>query len=406
MKNMKLVQLFLASSLTLAMNAFAAETSTPASPAASNNSQELLIGTWTGGVPDGSGALKPVYNSRGIYKVRLNEDGTMLPLSEVKLDNPSWLAFSKNKQFIYATNEDNGDKEGRVSALKFTKSGDLTLINKVKSRGQQPTHAELSRDNKFLLISNYSSGPNHAGVTVFAIRADGGVGKFVQKIPFIKGSLALPDRQTYGHAHSTAFSPDGEIAFMADLGSDVIRAYRYSPSAKVPLVAAPELDLQFPKGSGPRHLVFSKDGSYLYATTEMGAQVIVFKRGEGENYSIVQQENLTEDAEEDAKGGAGLIFSPDQKFLYVGNRRKTNEIVAYAVDATTGKLNLVGRYPSGGTEPRAFDIDASGQYLVVANVFSNTVSQFKRDITTGELKPTQIALQIGLPTDVKFLPKK
>lgn len=402
MKKVKLIQLCLLSSLSLAMSGYAAEKETAATP---TSAQEFLVGTWTGGVPDGLGALKPVLNSQGIYKVRLNADGTMLPISQLKLENPSWLAFSKDKQFIYATNEDNGDKEGQVSALKFTKNGDLQLINKVKSHGQQPTHAEVSPDNKFLLISNYSSRPNHASVTIFPIKVDGGLGKLVQKVAFIKGSQALPDRQADGHAHSTTFSPDGNLAFVADLGSDTINAYHYDSSAKHPLKAAPNLDLQFPQGSGPRHLVFSKNGNYLYATTEMDAQVMVFKK-EYDTYKLLQTQNLTEEVDPDAKGGAGLIFSPDQRFLYVGNRRKTNEIVAYAVDNKTGKLTLVDRYPSGGIEPRAFDIDATGEYLIVANVFSNTVSQFKRDLKTGKLKPTQIALQIGLPTDVKFIPMK
>ena len=137
----------------------------------------------------------------------------------------------------------------------------------------------------------------------------------------------------------------------------------------------------------------------------MDAQVIVFKK-EYNAYKMIQTQNLTEEVDADSKGGAGLIFSPDQKFLYVGNRKKVNEIVAYSVDSKTGKLTLIDRYPSGGIEPRAFDIDETGEYLVVANVFSNTVSQFKRDLKTGKLKPTQIALQIGLPTDVKFVPSQ
>ena len=62
-------------------------------------------------------------------------------------------------------------------------------------------------------------------------------------------------------------------------------------------------------------------------------------------------------------------------------------------------------YSSGGIEPRAFDIDATGQYLIVAKVFINTVSQFKRNKETGVLTPTHVALQIGLPTDIKFISK-
>lgn len=67
-------------------------------------------------------------------------------------------------------------------------------------------------------------------------------------------------------------------------------------------------------------------------------------------------------------------MSPDQRFLYVGNRRKSNEIVTYAINQDTGKRTSVERYSSGGIELRAFDIDAAGHYLIIANVFSNTIS--------------------------------
>lgn len=366
--------------------------------------QEFYVGSWTAGAPDGLGALKPDFPSEGIYKVRLNADGSLIPLSHIQANNPSWLVFSKNKQYVYVTNEDNADVEGKVSAFKIDENGDLKLLNAVDSLGQQPTHAALSPDNQFLFVANYSARPEHAGVAIFALQKDGSLGQMVQNIPFLKGSNALPDRQADGHAHSITFSPDGKTAYLADLGSDVIRAYTYDVKAKQPLKRAEKLDLHFPAGSGPRHLIFSQNGDYAYATTEMSAQVFTFKKVKGV-YQQIQQENLTEQTDASFKGGAGLVLSPDQHFLYVGNRRKTNEIVVYSVNPETGKLTLVERTASGGIEPRAFEIDASGNYLIVANVFSNTVTEFKRNQQTGKLTPTHVALQIGLPTDIKFISK-
>lgn len=270
--------------------------------------------------------------------------------------------------------------------------------------GQQPTHAEISQDNHFLFVANYSARSGHAGVAVFAILDNGSLGASVQNIPFLKGSKALPERQIDGHAYSITFDIEGKTVYLADLGSDLIQAYDYLPKAKHPLKRNKTLDLHFPAGSGPRHLRFSKNGDYAYASTEMGAQVVVFKRVD-RKYTKIQQENLTTQTAADFKGGAGLLLSPDQRFLYVGNRRKSNEIVAYSVSQETGRLTLVGHYSSGGIEPRAFDIDATGQYLIVTNVFSNTVNQFKRNLETGALTPTHVALQIGLPTDIKFISK-
>ena len=399
MKTNRLKPLFLISALVLAVNGYAdSPVLAPIKP------QEFYVGTWTASAPDGLGALKSDFPSQGIYKIRLNADGTLLPINYVQADNPSWLVIDKKNQYLYATNEDNADAEGSVSAFRIDQEGNLTFLNAVNSLGQQPTHAEISPDNQFLFVANYSARPQHAGISVFAIHADGSLGASVQNIPFLKGSNALPERQADGHAHSITFHPDGQTVYLADLGSDLIQAYDYLPKAKHPLKRNEALDLHFSAGSGPRHLMFSKNGDYAYTSTEMGAQVVVFKRVD-RKYTKIQQENLTAQTAADFKGGAGLLLSPDQRFLYVGNRRKSNEIVAYSVSQETGRLTLVGHYSSGGIEPRAFDIDATGQYLIVANVFSNTVSQFKRNLETGALTPTHVALQIGLPTDIKFISK-
>lgn len=354
--------------------------------------QKFLVGTWIG-----TEGTNNVFPSEGVYTVKLNKDGSLLPISELKVAHPSWIVLSKDREFAYVTNE---TEKGNVTALKVRPDGTLKILNSVKSLGDHPTHASLSLDGRYIFVANYSVEPNHAGVTVLPILQNGKLGEAVQNIPFIEGSGEVADRQKSGHAHSVVFSPNGKTAYVADLGADVIRAYNYVPHAKLPLQANPSLDMKFPKGSGPRHLVFSKDGQFAYVTTEMAAQVTVLQK-KGDTYTAIQTENLAAQDHEDHKSAAGLIFSPDQKFLYVGNRKKINEVVTYAVKE--GRLELVGRYASGGLEPRSFAIDASGEYLIVSNVHTHNVSEFKRNKTTGALTPTRVSLQIGQPTDIKFL---
>ncbi|MEB3754131.1 lactonase family protein [Acinetobacter sp. MD2(2019)] len=390
-KQLALISILSASSV-FSGQAFAAE-QVPA--------QEFFVGTWTSENPS---LVPSVTESQGIYRVRLNADGSLIPLSSTPSMSPSWLTLSKNQQVLYSTNEDGRDKNGEISAFQIHANGTLKLLNRVDSQGQQPAHAEVSPDEKYLLISNYAVNGRGAGVAIFALKQDGSIGPLVQKIAFSQGSQVIAKRQDSGHAHSVTFTPDGKNVFLADLGADVIRAYAYQPNAKMPLKAMPEQDLRFSAGSGPRHLLFSKNGEYAYATTEMAAQVTVFAKKAGK-YQLLQQENLTTKTDAEAKSASGLIFSPDGKFLYVGNRGKSNEIVVYAVDATSGQLTLSGRYSSSGVEPRAFAFDQTGTYLLVSNVFSNTVSAFKRNPVDGSLTPTHVALQIGHPTDIKFMTK-
>ncbi|MCF9033746.1 lactonase family protein [Acinetobacter nectaris] len=360
--------------------------------------QKFLVGTWSG-MPENS-KLSSDFASQGIYTVKLNSDGTLLPLSELKMQDPSWITFSKNYKFAYVTNE---KADGTVSAVAVESDGKLTEINHVKSLGDHPTHSTLSQDGKFLFVANYSVGPNKSGITVLPILANGALGEAVQNIKFIEGSNVVAGRQNSGHAHSVTFSPDGKVLYAADLGADIVRAYEYHANDKLPLHANPALDLVFAKGSGPRHMVFSENGKFAYVTSEMNAEVVVFEKV-GKKMVQIQKELLAKRDHESQKSASGLIFSPDNKFLYVGNRKDVNEIVTYKVDEATGKLTLVGHYTSGGVEPRAFSMDKTGEYLLISNVHSHTVSEFKRNKETGALTPTRIALQIGQPTDIKFIP--
>jgi 6-phosphogluconolactonase (cycloisomerase 2 family) len=55
------------------------------------------------------------------------------------VQNPSWLCVSKDGKFVYAVNENGGDKPGEVSSFAFDKkSGQLTLLNKQPTDGFAP----------------------------------------------------------------------------------------------------------------------------------------------------------------------------------------------------------------------------------------------------------------------------
>lgn len=361
--------------------------------------QTVLIGSWTGPTSNPL-AQKTAYPSEGIYRVKMNPDGSLLPLDRIKLDNPSWIVFSKDHKYLYTTNE---SEEGQVTALSVTEDGKLKFINTVSSQGQHPTHAVLTPDGHFLLAANYAASRKNAGVIIFPVHKNGKLGDSVQHISLTKGSGAVADRQDTGHAHSVNITPDGKMLFVADLGADKVHAYRYSADNKTPFAADPAADLTLPAGSGPRHMTFSPDGKFAYLITEMGANIHVYAVS-SQGLKEVQTAPLTDSVNEKDKGGGGILFSPDGKFLYAANRQSRNEIIAFPVDKATGKLGAAKSYAAGGVEPRAFAFDSSGQYMLIANVYSNSVTELYRDAKDGSLKPTGVALSIGTPTDVKFLP--
>lgn len=361
--------------------------------------QTFLVGSWTGQTT-GKLVQKAIYPSQGIYRLRLNSDGTLLPLDVLKISSPSWIVFSHDYKFAYTTNE---NEKGSVTALQVSPEGKLKTLNEVDSHGQHPTHASITADGKYLLAANYSVGPDQAGFSVFPIQADGSLGNLLQHVPLTQGSHAVPDRQASGHAHSVNISPDGKLLFVADLGADVVHAYHYDASEQPPFKAAPQFDLHFKPGEGPRHMTFSKDGKFAYVSTEMSAKVHVFAI-EKDKLAEIQTLDLTASAKADEKSGAGILFSPDGKFLYIGNRGEANEIAVFKADLDNGKLSPANTFSAGGIEPRAFAFDKTGQYLLIANVYSNNIVELRRDAETGALTPTGVTVQIGTPTDIKFLP--
>jgi len=88
---------------------------------------------------------------------------------------------------------------------------------------------------------------------------------------------------------------------------------------------------------------------------------------------------------------ADVHVHPSGKWLY-GSNRGHNSIVIYAIDATTGKLTLVGHETRSIDRPRNFHVDPSGKLLLVANQNAGTVTVFRIDQATGKLE------MLGAPT--------
>ena len=284
------------------------------------------------------------------------------------------------------------------------KTNALTLINQVKTLGEEPTHSSLSADERYLFVANYGVHADPGGsLAVLPINAEGQL-QPVTQMSSHPASKVNPERQMSAHVHSVVSSPDGKFVYASDLGADKVFVYRYDPAANPehPLVAAEPAFIELPPGSGPRHLLFSKDGKHAYLTTEMSAQVFVF---DYDNGRLKQRQAL-----ELAKGmpaqnrAAGAVHaSADGKFLYVSNRGTANTLLVYSIDPATAQLKEIQRRSVEGDHPREFSLDPSGRFLLVANQKSNQIVVIERDTQTGLLGKTVQKLAIDAPSDLKFL---
>lgn len=339
--------------------------------------------------------------SKGIYAYRFDSaTGKTESLGlAAETAQPSFLALTPNRRFLYAANEMqnyNGQATGAVSAFATDlRTGKLTPLNELPSRGADPAFVSVDKLGKYVLVANYTGGT----VAVFPVLVDGRLGAasaFVQHT----GSSVNHDRQAGPHPHMIETSPDNRFALVPDLGLDEVIAYRFD-AAKGTLAENPSAAKAEP-GSGPRHVAFSPNGKFVYLISEMGSAVTTFSYHEADAAMAQLQTVPVEPGDASQKAAAEVQVDPAGKFLYASNR-VDNIIVVYAIDPVKGTLTQVQSVALQGKTPRGFSLDPTGRWLWEANQDSNTIVIYRVDPKTGTLSPSGQTLDVSSPTSVLFV---
>jgi 6-phosphogluconolactonase len=343
-------------------------------------------------------------SSKGIYAYNFDTVTGKLTTLGVAAESvdPSFLAVHPNGKYLYAVNEVGsykGENSGGVSAYAIDrKTGKLTLLNQVSSRGMDPCHISLDKSGNYVLVANYTSGT----ITVFPVKSDGQLGEYTG---FEQYSGTGPDktRQEGPHAHWIETSPDNRFLLSADLGSDRIRVSKFhlpdgafSPNQPAHVALKP--------GAGPRHAVFSPGGKFFYVTSELNSTVTAYSyEAEGGKLDEIQVISTLPKDYVGSNDTAEIAIHPTGKFLYVSNRGR-DSIAVFAVDAIKGTLTPRADIATNGKTPRHFAIDPSGTFLLAENQDSNTIVVFRIHLTTGSLTLTGQTLEVPSPVDITFLP--
>jgi 6-phosphogluconolactonase len=354
----------------------------------------VYFGTYTGN------------GSQGIYVANFDGSTGQLtsPTLATQTAQPSFLAITPDHKFLYAINELDefqGQPVGAVSAFSIdSASGKLTLLNQVSSRGGGPAHITLDQTGRYILVANYGGG----SVAVFARNSDGSIGELTSFVRHV-GSSVNPQRQEGPHAHCIAMSPDNRFAVVADLGIDQLLEYPFDE--KHGTLGEARIVHTDP-GVGPRHLVFSENGKFLYVVNELASTVTVYSYDHRDGFMKSLQSITTLPA--NFKGGntsAEIALHPNGKFLYASNRGD-DSITVFAVHGRKGTLTPIETVSTGGKTPRNFALDPTGSWLVAANQNSNTVVTFRVDKKTGQLTAAGQPMQVYSPVMIDFasLPKK
>jgi 6-phosphogluconolactonase len=344
-------------------------------------------------------------DSKGIYAYRFDVASGQLNAIGLAAESgdPSFVAVHPSGKYLYAVNEIGnfgGSNTGAVSAFVIDRrTGKLTFLNQVATRGAGPCHVSLDKTGRFVLVANYDGG----SVAVFPVQADGSLGKdsaFVQHT----GSGPNKERQEAPHAHWIGTSPDNRFVLAVDLGLDEILVYRFA-STKGSLAPNNPPFAKVNPGAGPRHLAFQGDGKFAYVLTEMENAVTAFAYSQKNgSLSALQTVSTLPQDYSGPKEAAELLVHPTGKFLFASNRAGVDSITTFAIDPVKGTLVLVGQYSTKGKTPRHFAIDPTGTFLIAANEDSNNIVVFKIDPATGGLTPTGQTVEVPSPVCITFVP--
>ncbi|HEY8335119.1 MAG TPA: lactonase family protein [Tardiphaga sp.] len=310
-------------------------------------------------------------DSQDISVLELKADGELTPVATTAVPGPAKpggslpLAVSPDRSRLYA-----GLRNEPYSAVSFgidAKIGKLSLIGS-GPLADSMAYLSVDRTGKYLLAASYGGNK----VTVNPVGPDG---------------VIAPAQQTLAtepNAHCIVVDPTNRYVLHTSLGGDVIYQQKFDALTGKLTPNEPATVSVKAKG-GPRHLVFSPNGKFVYLINELDAAIYVFPwdAATGTLKTETQVATALPAGFEGKPWAADIHLTPDGAFLYASERTGST-LAAFRVDPSNGALTSLGSIPTE-KQPRGFSIDPSGRYLLAVGQLSNSLTSYAIDKTSGKL---------------------
>jgi 6-phosphogluconolactonase len=338
---------------------------------------------------------------KGIFLHRFDSTaGTLGPAAHaVPAEAPNFVIVHPSGKFLYGvTLAKLAGYAGTVEGFAIdAKNGHLAPINRQPSGGDNPAHLAIDPTGKVLIVANYSGGT----VAAFPLSPTGEIAPASAVVQH-KGSSIHPRRQTGPNPHGVTFDSTGRVILVPDLGSDKLFNYQVDPATgALTRCAVPGDAATLTPGSGPRHVVFSPGGRFLYVLNELTCTITVFSY---QSPGITREIQTLTPWPVVARATAGEIeMHPSGRFVYASNRGH-DSIAVCAIDSATGQLTLIQTVATGGKTPRHFALDPTGKFMLASNQDSNRIEIFRVDSGTGKLSASGQGVDSDAPVCVAFVP--
>jgi 6-phosphogluconolactonase len=307
--------------------------------------------------------------------------------------NPGYLALHPRRPVLYAVQP----VANEVSAFAVDdRTGELTLIGRQPSGGDDPSHLAIDPAGRFLVVANYVAGT----VEVLPVNADGSLGA-PSDVVATKGELGPHRTEQPGpHPHQCPFDPSGRFVVVPDKGFDRLFVFRID-DAKGTLVPADPPFTKTRSGAGPRHIAFHPRLPYAWVINELDSTVAAYRVGQTGTLEAIQIVPALPSTFTGDNTGAAIVVAPSGRFLYVSNRGH-DSVGIFRVDESSGMLSAAGWAPTRGSTPRFIGLNPGGTRLFAANQRSDSIVEFSVDRATGALTPTGQIIGASTPVCVVF----
>jgi 6-phosphogluconolactonase len=277
------------------------------------------------------------------------------------------MTVSPDKAFLYAGFTDAAARP-LVATFSLVSDSGLPVLMGSTPVADSVAYIATDRQGKFLLGASYAGDK----VMVSRIGANGTVGETWQVIP------------TESKAHCIVTDPTNRFVLHTSLGADLIYqphfdAYSGTLSPNDP----PSIRVR--AQAGPRFICFASDARIVYVLNELDASIDLhpYDGSRGMLGPSVQTVSLLPPGFSGKPWGADIHLSPDGRHLYA-SERTSSTLAHFGIDAASGRLARVG-FHSTVKQPRAFQIDRTGRWLVSSGQLANGVAVHAIDPVTGVL---------------------
>src|SRR3712207_3917322 len=135
---------------------------------------------------------------------------------------------------------------------------------------------------------------------------------------------------------------------------------------------------------GPRHMVLSKDGKYIYLLGELDSHIEILSLENGcDKPFIIDRVKILPEAYEGENSAAAIKRSNDGKFLYASNRGHYS-ISIFSIKED-GNIEIVDNYLTSGRVPRDFSITEDDKLIIIGFQDSEFISILERDLENGRI---------------------